>query len=428
MTDQDRHSGFRKRSIRERLELLGEQSGLDANAMQEAFGSGGLSVEKADKLVENVVGVYALPLSVALHLVLNGAPRIAPMVVEEPSVVAAASFACKLVGAGGGFEAECDPPVMIAQVQFDDVPDMQAACAAIEQARDQIVSMANEACPDIVRYGGGCRSIELRPLDAKMLVVHLLVDCRDAMGANTVNTMAEAVGPWIAEQVGAQLGLRILSNLADRRCVRVRCRVPSEVLATRSVAGERVIEGIERASRFAEADPYRAATHNKGIMNGIDPVVIATGNDWRAIEAGAHAFAARSGSYRPLSVWRAVREGSGTWLQGQLELPMALGVVGGTLVHHRAAALALKLAKVKGASDLAALAASVGLASNLAALRALSTEGIQRGHMSLHARSVAMSAGAQGAEIDQVAREISAGRDVSIEAAHRALRVIRGQE
>jgi hydroxymethylglutaryl-CoA reductase len=258
-----------------------------------------------------------------------------------------------------------------------------------------------------------------------MLVVHLYIDCRDAMGANTVNTVAERLGPTIQALGGGKLGLRILSNLADRRCVRARCRVPAHALATSQRSGADVAELVEQASRFAEADPYRAATHNKGIMNGIDPVVIATGNDWRAVEAGAHAYAARAGRYEPLATWRRQGDADQAFLVGAIELPMALGIVGGTLGQHRGAQLALKIARIRSASDLAMMAASVGLASNLAALKALATEGIQRGHMALHARSVAVSVGASGQEVERVAEVIARSGDVTIEAACQALERVR---
>lgn len=420
-------SGFHKLAIADRIGIVSREVGLGADEIAGGVAAGGLDAAIADKMIENVLGLYALPFAVAVHVLINGRRRIAPMVVEEPSVVAAASGAAKLVAAGGGFDAQADDPVMIAQVQVYDVPDVPAACARIEQAVDEIRTRVNATIPEIVlNLGGGFRSVQVRALDDRMLVVHLLIDCRDAMGANLVNTAAEALGPRIAQLADAKLGLRILSNLADQRRVRVRCRVPAHVLSVGDRIGTAVADAIEQASRFAEADPYRAATHNKGIMNGVDPVVIATGNDWRAVEAGAHAFAARSGAYRPLAIWRKRESGAGdAVLEGQIELPMALGIVGGTLVNHAAARLALKIAEVRSAADLAMLAASIGLASNLAALRALATEGIQRGHMSLHARSVAMSVGAQGSEIDAVAAEISVAREVTPEAAAIALRRLR---
>ncbi len=313
---------------------------------------------------------------------------------------------------------------MISQVQLVDVADPAAACERVLAAKAEILALADAALPQLVARGGGARDLEVRtlgePSDA-MIVAHVLVDCRDAMGANLINTIAEAVADRLATLARARVGLRILSNLCDKRCVRVRCRVPAEVLKTDDMDGQAVIDGIVNASRFAELDPYRAATHNKGIMNGVDAVVIATGNDWRAVEAGAHAFAARSGRYAPLSIWR--RDGDS--LAGFLELPLALGTVGGTLRVHPSARLSLDIMGVTSASDLAAVAASVGLASNLAAVRALATDGIQRGHMALHARSVALAAGANGAEVEKIAGLIVEARDITIEAARRALGVLR---
>lgn len=420
-------SGLHKMQVSERRALVAAELGIEAAELDRALEAGGLEVQTADKQIENVIGTYALPLSVAVHLVINGEPRIAPMVVEEPSVVAAASAACKLVAKGGGFQAETDEPVMISQVQLYDVPDTAAAKKAIEAQREDILRQADAAMPTLLPFGGGARGLEVRELGGAMMVVHLLIDCRDAMGANIVNTVAEKVGPRISSIAGGKLGLRILSNLADHRRVRVRCRVPVEALTTRERDGAEVAELVEQASRFAEADPYRAATHNKGIMNGIDPVVIATGNDWRAVEAGAHAWAARRGRYEPIAIWRRSGDQHEAALLGSIELPMALGIVGGTLGNHRGARMALRIARIRSSMDLAMVAASVGLASNLAALKALATEGIQRGHMSLHARSVAMSVGAMGDEVERVAAEIGRTGAVNPEAASEVLRRLRGE-
>jgi hydroxymethylglutaryl-CoA reductase len=418
--------GFYKVTVSERRKLVSEATGVDAAAIERAVEGGGLDAETADKFVENVIGTYGLPYGVTLNVRVNGHDRVVPMVVEEPSVVAAASNAAKMVRAGGGFEAEVDEPLMISQVQLIEVKHAAGATAAIEAARDEILAMADRAVPGLVARGGGARALEVRVLGEpkdEMLVVHVVVDCRDAMGANLINTVAEAVADRLAALAGARVGLRILSNLCDKRCVRVRCRVPAEMLATDDMDGQAVIDGIVNASRFAELDPYRAATHNKGIMNGVDAVVIATGNDWRAVEAGAHAFAARSGRYSPLSIWR--RDGDA--LTGVLELPLALGTVGGTLRVHPSARLSLQIMGVTSASDLAAVAAAVGLASNLAAVRALATDGIQRGHMALHARSVALAAGASGTEVERIAALIVEARDITVEAASRALGALRSE-
>ncbi len=416
-----RISGFYQRTMEERRGELARRTGLDAAEV--AALTGGLSQEIADKMIENVVGLYALPLAVGLNVRINDNDVIVPMVVEEPSVVAAMSNAARMVREGGGFRGEADPPITTAQIQLWDVKDGAAAKAKITASAEELLAAANAAFPDIVKFGGGAREIESFDRGEGLFVVHLHVDCRDAMGANMVNTMAESISSRVAEIAGGRPGLRILTNLAERRCVRVRCAAPAEMLATPELSGPEVRDRIVEASIFAERDPYRATTHNKGIMNGIDPVVIATGNDWRAVEAGAHAYAARSGVYRPLATWRANASGA---LEGKIELPMALGIVGGTIRVHPGAKAALKLVGVKTASELAMVAAAAGLASNLAALRALATEGIQRGHMALHARSVAATAGAVGAEVAAVADVIVAARSITLEAAKDALKKLRG--
>ncbi|MDB4945303.1 MAG: Hydroxymethylglutaryl-CoA reductase [Labilithrix sp.] len=420
--------GFYKVTVAERRKLVSEATGVDSEAIARALEHGGLEAETADKFVENVLGTYSLPYGVALNVRVNGQDHVVPMVVEEPSVVAAASNAAKMVRAGGGFTVEIDAPLMISQIQLIQVADTAAAAEAILAAREEILARADRSVPGLVNRGGGARDIEVRVLgDASdaMIAVHIIVDCRDAMGANLINTVAEAVADRLAVLARGKVGLRILSNLCDKRCVRVRCRVPASVLATDDMDGDAVIDGIVNASRFAELDPYRAATHNKGIMNGIDAVVIATGNDWRAVEAGAHAFAARSGRYAPLSIWRR-DPASPDVLSGFLEVPLALGTVGGTLRVHPSARLSLEIAGIESAGQLAAVAASVGLASNLAAVRALATDGIQRGHMALHARSVALAAGGQGGEVESVAAIIVEARDITVEAARRALAMLRG--
>jgi hydroxymethylglutaryl-CoA reductase len=424
MARTSRFPGFYKITVNERRSLVSESTGVPVAQMESAFGDGGLDPESADKFVENVLGVYSLPLGVALNVRVNGHDHVVPMVVEEPSVVAAASNAAKMVRAGGGFRVEIDEPIMISQVQLIEVEDLEGGPQAILARKAELVARANRAVPGLVNRGGGVRDIEVRRIGTeadRMLVVHFLVDCRDAMGANLVNTVAEAMSDELARLVRGKAGLRILSNLCDRRCVRATCRVPVEQLATDDMDGPAVADGIVNASRFAELDPYRAATHNKGIMNGVDAVVIATGNDWRAVEAGAHAFAARDGVYKPLAVWR--REGD--VLVGRLELPLALGTVGGTLRVHPAARLSLEMLSIAHAGELAAVAASVGLASNLAAVRALATDGIQRGHMALHARSVAVAAGAVGDQVERVAACIVEARDITLEGAKRALEVLR---
>lgn len=421
--------GFRGLSRAERLVALAAASGLDRAELEAALAGGGIDPSVADQVVENAVGTYSLPLGIALNFRINDVDRLLPMVVEEPSVIAAASNAARMVRRGGGFLAEQDEALMIGQIEVNGVPDPARALAALEAARDELLERATAAAPGLVPYGGGPRGVELRDLGEGRLVVHVLVDCCDAMGANMVNTVAEALGPRVAELTGGRLGLRILSNLADRRRVRVTCRVPVSALPGRDVGDEALERGreigsaIEQASRFAEVDPYRAATHNKGIMNGLDAVTLATGNDWRAVEAGAHAYAARTGRYLPLATWRHDAD----VLVGVLELPMALGTVGGTLRVHPIARVALRLLAVTSARDLAFAAAAAGLASNLAALRALATEGIQRGHMTLHARSVAVSVGAQGSEIEAVVARLLGGGSVTLDSATAALREVRGE-
>ncbi len=414
--------GFYKEPVDTRRRLLAEATDLELTEMARALASGGLDVTTADKTVENVLGTYALPFSLGLNVRINDRDWLVPMVVEEPSVVAAASNASKMIRDGGGFSADHDEPLMVAQVQLWNVSDPVTASVRVMAEESALRAMADAAVPGLVARGGGARAIETRDLGDGLFVVHVVVDVRDAMGANLVNSVAEKLAPTIASLTGGTVGLRILSNLSDRRCVRVRCRVPAASLATAEMPGDAVRDGIVLASRFAERDPYRAATHNKGIMNGVDAVVMATGNDWRAVEAGAHAFAARNGRYEPLATWRCGDDGT---LVGEMEIPLALGIVGGTLRVHPGARLAMKILNVHTAQELAEVAACVGLASNLAALRALATEGIQRGHMSLHARSVASAAGAKGTEVELVADEISEARDVTLDAARRALAKLR---
>jgi hydroxymethylglutaryl-CoA reductase len=425
-----RMPGFYKLSLEERRCKLAAEIGVELATLLAPT----LDEETANHMVENVVGVYGLPLGIALNFQVNGTDYLVPMCVEEPSVIAAASNAAKMIREGGGFVAEADEPIMISQVQLDAVRDTLAATQAIDAHAAEIIRMADAAQPSLVARGGGCKGIEVRTLkrstahEPGMLCVHLYVDVRDAMGANLVNTIAEAVSRRLGELADADVGLRILSNLADRRCVRVSCRVPARCLATDGHSGEEVRDGIVAASRFAELDPYRAATHNKGIMNGVDAVVIATGNDWRGVEAGAHAYAAdkgENGGYGPLATWRVADDGSGD-LIGRIELPMAVGTVGGTLRVHPGARLALKILGVERAGDLGSIMACAGLASNMAALRALASEGIQKGHMSLHARSLALHVGATGELVDRVAEEMSRLGDVRAEVAQQILERLRG--
>lgn len=424
-----RAPGFYNWPLEDRLKWVVEWANLTEEEATILRGEAGFPLGQADRMIENVVGLHALPLGIALNFRVNGRDVLVPMAIEEPSVVAGASFAAKLARAGGGFHAETTPPEMIGQIQVLDLPDLEAAREAVLAARERILARADEVDPVIRRLGGGARDLEVRPLPdtpaGPTLVVHLIYDCRDAMGANAVNTACEALAPLIEEITGGRVGLRILSNLAERRLARAECTIPADALAFDDFAGERVVQGIVEAWAFAAADPYRAATHNKGILNGVDAVAIATGQDWRAIEAGAHAYAARSGRYTSLSTWGRDEEGN---LVGRLEMPMAVGTVGGATRSHPTARVALKIMGVQTARELAEVMAAVGLAQNLAALRALATEGIQKGHMALHARQVAIAAGARGDEIERVARRMVAEGVVRLDRAEEILREQKGKE
>jgi hydroxymethylglutaryl-CoA reductase len=368
------------------------------------------------------VGIHAMPLGIALNFLVNWREVLVPMAIEEPSVVAGASFMAKLARAGGGFIAHADPPEMIGQIQLLEITDLQSAEQAIQAQKEPLLAEISELDPVLLRLGGGPRDLEVRKIEdspiGPFLVVHLIYDVRDAMGANAVNTAVERLAPLLESISGGKAHLRILSNLADRRLARARCIIPLNELAFGDYRAEDVRDGIIAAWAFAVADPYRAATHNKGIMNGIDPVVIATGNDWRAIEAGAHAYAARNGRYSSLSTWGLDENGN---LVGSLELPVAVGIIGGATRVHPVARASLKLMGVISAGELAEIIVSVGLAQNLAALRALATEGIQRGHMGLHARQVAIAAGAQGEQIEKLAAQLVTEKFVRIDRAEEIL-------
>lgn len=381
--------GFRNLSLEERRRLLAAALGKTPAAIAASLASGGLDETTANAMVENAIGTLGLPFGVALNFQVNGVDTLVPMATEEPSVIAAASHAAKRVRAGGGFRAEVDRSVMAAQIEVHDVRDAAAALARLREAQAELISGANAAVPGLCERGGGATEIAARDLGEGFVVTHVYVDCCDAMGANLVNTVAEAVGPRIAALCQGTLGLRILTNYCDRRCARVTARVPVSALECDRATGEAAARGIATASRFAELDAYRAVTHNKGIMNGVVAVAIATGNDTRAIEAAAHAFACRNGRYGPLATWRiAGAEGTDeATLVGELSLPLAVGVVGGALRAHKGARLALDLVGARTARELAMIVAAAGLSTNLAALRALATEGIQRGHMALHQRA-----------------------------------------
>lgn len=416
-----RVSGFYKLSVEERLKFVKDFAGLSDDEVNLILKCGRLSVDLADKMIENVIGTFELPFGVAVNFLINNRDYIIPMVIEEPSVVAAASNAARIMREGGGIFANSTPPIMIGQIQLVNVLSQRKAAFQILMHKDEILKIANDKDPILVGLGGGAKDLEVRIVESPlgpMVIVHLLVDVRDAMGANTVNTMAEAVAPYIEKITGGKVYLRIISNLADRRLVRAYCRIPKDVL------GEDLVRGIIYAYHFAAADPYRAATHNKGIMNGIVAVALATGNDTRALEAGAHAYAARSGVYKPLTVWEMDENGD---LIGWIELPIAVGIVGGATRSNPLAKISLKILGVKSASELAEVMGAVGLAQNFAALRALASEGIQRGHMKLHARNIAIMAGAVGDEIDKVASEMVRLQVIRIDKAREILMNLRGK-
>jgi hydroxymethylglutaryl-CoA reductase len=413
--------GFYNLGVEERAMMVADWAGLD-QAEQTVLTSVGLETNRADQMIENVVGIHGLPLGIAANFLVNGRDYLVPMAIEEPSVVAAASFMAKIVRGSGGFHTCSTEPVMIAQIQVLDVPDPWAAKFDLLCQKQRLLELANQTDPVVVSLHGGARDIEMRVFAdtpvGPMLVIHLLYDTRDAMGANTVNTAAEALTPLVEEITGGRVHLRILSNLADRRLARAKCVIPSESMAFEEYSGEQVVQGIVEAYAFAAVDPYRATTHNKGIMNGIDAVALACGQDWRAIEAGAHAYAVRDGHYTSLSTWTRDQDGN---LVGTLELPLAVGTVGGATRVHPGAQVALRILGVESARQLAEVMAAVGLAQNLGALRALSSEGIQRGHMTLHARQVAIAAGAKDDQVQAVAARMVRERKIRLDRAQELL-------
>jgi hydroxymethylglutaryl-CoA reductase len=417
---------IRDLSPEERLQAIGEVFENSPEFLLSLSGDGALPINVADGMIENVIGRFELPLGVATNFKVNGKDYLIPMALEEPSVVAAASHMAKLARVNGGFKAHSDRPIMRAQIQVMGVQDLKSAKKRILKYKSELISSANEKDKTLVSLGGGCEDLEVHLFDdtpsGPMLILHLLVDVRDAMGANTVNTMAEYIAPRVEKISQGRVLLRILSNLADRRLVTASVKIASSQFDTPDYKGDEVIKGILEAASFAVVDPYRAATHNKGIMNGIDPVVIATGNDWRAIEAGAHAFAAMSGQYSPLTQWSSSDECE---LVGKITLPMAVGLVGGATKTHPTAKAAIELLGVKSSTELGQVIAAVGLAQNLAALRALATEGIQRGHMTLHARNIALQAGASSSEIDLVVQRMIDSRNVTMDNASKILKRIK---
>ncbi len=419
---------FRALTPADRLGVIAKAASLTPEEQQLLARPGALALDRADGMIENVIGTFELPMGVAGNFQVNGRDVLVPMAVEEPSVVAAASYMAKLARECGGFETSSTRPLMRAQVQVLGLTDPHGARLALLRERERILTLANSRDKVLIELGGGCQDIDVHVFAdtprGPMIVLHLIVDVRDAMGANTVNTMAEAVAPLVEAITGGSVRLRILSNLADLRLARARVRLTPQVLDTQERSGAEIIEGVLDAYTFAAVDPYRAATHNKGIMNGIDPVIVATGNDWRAVEAGAHAYAARSGRYTSLTQWEKDTSGA---LVGTIEMPMPVGLVGGATKTHPLARLALKIMDVRSADELGQVAVAVGLAQNLGALRALATEGIQRGHMALHARNIALVAGAVGAEIDTVAKRMAAEKDVRTDRALALLEELRKQ-
>jgi hydroxymethylglutaryl-CoA reductase len=414
-------SGFYNKPLDERLQIIKERADLTEEEVQMLRDLKGLDFETANRMIENVVGIMPLPLGIATNFKINGKEYLVPMALEEPSVVAAASNAAKLA-LPDGFESKATEPVMIGQIQLVDVPDFDEAIDSINKVKKELLELCNRQDSTLVKFGGGSRDLELKVIETskgKMLRVHLLVDVRDAMGANAINTMAEAIAPLLEELSRGKARLRIISNLATHRTVK------STAVWKKEVLGEATIDKMLEAFAFAEADQWRATTHNKGVMNGIDAVVIATGNDFRAIESGAHSFAALDGRYKPLTRYSKNENGD---LVGEIELPMALGLVGGATKTHPVARLSVKLLGVKTASELAEIIAAVGLAQNFAALRALATEGIQKGHMRLHSKNIAVIAGAPNELVDDIAKQLVEEKKINVARAKEILEEITQQE
>jgi hydroxymethylglutaryl-CoA reductase len=416
-----RIEGFAKLSVEQRRQKLAELTGLSDETLAHLARTSESDIELANRLSENVVSTMNLPLGLATNLIVDGAEPLVPMATEESSVIAAVCNAAKRCRSSGGFITSFSGPIMIAQVQLVDAPDPEHCRLKILERRQEIQQICDETDPVLVKHGGGFRDLEVRILDSRqspMVITHLLIDTRDAMGANAVNSMAEALAPHIRQWTGARTYLRILSNLADRRLARARAVWPLD-----EIGGAEVRDGMLSAYAFADADPYRAATHNKGIMNGVTAVALATGQDTRAVESGAHAFAARGGRYRSLTRWE--RDGDGN-LVGSIELPMPVGLIGGATKLHPTAQAALEIMGVRSAEHLARLIAAVGLAQNFAALRVLATTGVQQGHMSLHAQNIALMAGAKGDEVDRVAERLRERGTVRVDVAEEVLQELRG--
>lgn len=418
---------FRKLTVSERLDQVSKIAGLNVEQQQLLEKNGALNTDLANGMIENVIGKFELPFGIATNFTINGKDHLIPMVVEEPSIVAAASYMAKLVRENGGFKTSSTEPLMRAQVQILGIESAAKVKEILLAHKDEIIKLANSKDKFLIGLGGGCKDIEVHLFETTkvgpMAVMHLIVNVCDAMGANTVNTMAETVTPLVEKLTGGQVRLRILSNLADLRLVSAELTVRPDQLKQETLSGHDVIDRMLEAYEFAVIDPYRAATHNKGIMNGIDPVIVATGNDWRAIEAGAHVYAVKNGHYGSLSTWEKDAQGN---LVGRIELPMAVGLVGGATKTHPLAQLAIQMLNIESASELGEVIAAVGLAQNMAAMRALATEGIQRGHMALHARNIAVVAGAKIHEVDSIVQKMVAEHDVRNDRALELLLELRG--
>lgn len=409
--------GFYKMTVEERKQHMIQLCKLDETAADQLLSTVSLPEETADHMIENVIGTFGLPLAVGLNFKVNDKDYIIPMAVEEPSIVASASYIAKIVRETGGFKTESTERIMIGQIQVVGCEDFEAAKNAVYNEKEMLIEAANNAYPSLVKRGGGAIDLDVRMINegtskySQMLIVHLYVNTCDAMGANIINTMAESLAPVVEHVTKGKVYLRILSNYADQCLAKATCTIPPHLLESEGFTGEEVRDGVIQAYEFAASDPYRAVTHNKGIMNGIDPVIIATGNDWRAIEAGAHAYAARDGQYRSMTTWSKDEGGN---LKGSLELPMSLGIVGGASRVHPMAKVAYQLLQVTSARELSEVIVSVGLAQNLGALKALATEGIQKGHMALHSRSVAVAAGATGELVDLISEKMIAAKDIRV--------------
>lgn len=420
---------FYKKTVEERHAILAEYA--DLNEEEQAFlaSTGALSFDKANHMIENTIGIYSLPLGLGMNMLLNDKRYVVPMAMEEPSVVAAQSAGAKLIAQNGGITGSATKRKMIGQIELISVSDIQAAKENIIANEEQLIAIANQAHPSLQKRGGGAVKIQVRTAqtanDETLFIVHLLVDTQEAMGANMVNTMVETLAPELEMLTNGTANMRILSNLVDEATATAVCRINPESLATKTQSGEWVRDRIIAAYEFADADIYRAATHNKGIMNGIDAVIMAFGNDWRAVEAASHAYAARTGSYKPMSKWSKDADG---YLVGELTLPMPVAFVGGSIAIHPIASLSKKIARVESAKELAMLVCAVGLTQNLAALKALVTEGIQRGHMSLQAKSLAMTAGAEADEIEIVATFLQESKQLNVVAAKEFIAKLRSEK